>query len=161
MDSTAEFDALFRHEFPAVWRAVYLICQDRDRAQEITQDAFVQLFTHWKKVSRYERPGAWVRRVAIRLGVRAVRRERMRADAERALQLVPATESGVDVDVIRAVRQLSGMQRAAVVLFYLEDRSVDEVAGILDCSNATVRVHLHRARRRLAGLLGEDVLDVT
>jgi DNA-directed RNA polymerase specialized sigma24 family protein len=72
-DADLEFDWLFAEEFPAVMRSVYLIVHDLDRAEDITQDAFVQLLRHWKKVSRYDRPGAWVRRVAIRLAVQAAR----------------------------------------------------------------------------------------
>jgi RNA polymerase sigma factor (sigma-70 family) len=60
---------------------------------------------------------------------------------------------------MRAVRQLPGMQRAAVVLCYFEDLPLSEIADILRCSDATVRVHLHRARKRLAELLGEEVIE--
>jgi RNA polymerase sigma-70 factor (ECF subfamily) len=45
------------------------------------------------------------------------------------------------------------MQRAAVVLHYLEDLPTDEVARALGCRPATARVHLHRARIRLGELL--------
>ena len=47
-------------------------------------------------------------------------------------------------------------QRAAIVLHYYEDRPVAEIASILGCAEATARVHLHRGRKRLAELLGED-----
>jgi len=157
-DAGLQFDWLFADEFPAVMRAVYLIVHDQDRAEDITQDAFVQLLRHWKKVSRYDRPGAWVRRVAIRLAVDAVRRERVRALLERKVE-PPPIRGPVDVDVLRAVRQLPGMQRAAVVLCYFEDLPLSEIANILRCSDATVRVHLHRARKRLAELLGEEVIE--
>jgi RNA polymerase sigma-70 factor (ECF subfamily) len=157
-DADLEFDWLFANEFPAVMRAVHLIVHDLERAEDITQDAFVQLLRHWKKVSRYDRPGAWVRRVAIRLAMEAVRRERLRALLERKVA-PPPTRGPADVDVMRAVRQLTGMQRAAVVLFYFEDRPLSEIANILRCSEATVRVHLHRARKRLAAVLGEEVIE--
>jgi RNA polymerase sigma-70 factor, ECF subfamily len=153
-----EFDALFAREFPAVMRAVFLILNDHGRAEDITQDAFVQLLRHWKKVSKYDRPGAWVRRVAIRLAVDATRRERARAMLERQLE-PPAAPGPADVDLIRAVGLLRGMQRAVVVLFYFEDLPLAEIAGILHCSAATVAVHLHRARKRLAELLGEEVIE--
>jgi RNA polymerase sigma-70 factor (ECF subfamily) len=64
----------------------------------------------------------------------------------------------VDVDVVRAIARLSGYQRAAVALFYLEDRPVIEVADVLACSEVTAKVHLHRARKRLVELLGEREL---
>jgi RNA polymerase sigma factor (sigma-70 family) len=157
-DADLGFDWLFEAEFPAVMRTVYLIVHDRARAEDITQDAFVQLLRHWRKVSRYDRPGAWVRRVAIRLATDAVRRDRVRSLLERNVE-PPTTRGPVDVDVIRAVGRLGGMQRAAVVLFYFEDLPLSEIASILRCSEATVRVHLHRARKRLAELLGEEVIE--
>ena len=51
------------------------------------------------------------------------------------------------------------MQRAAVVLFYWEDRPVSEIAQTLEVSDSTVKQHLYRARHRLAELLGEEVSD--
>jgi RNA polymerase sigma-70 factor (ECF subfamily) len=154
----AEYDLLFSVEFPAVMRTVYLMLHDLEWAEDVTQDAFVQLLRHWKKVARYDRPGAWVRRVAIRLAVEALRRERLRSllerEAEPAIWPQPA-----DVDVIRAIKELPGMQRAAIVLFYFEDRPLAEISDILGCAEPTARVHLHRARKRLADLLGEEVSE--
>ena len=62
-------------------------------------------------------------------------------------------------DVLAAVRALPGQQRAVVVLFYFEDRPMPEVAEIVGCSVSTGWNHLHRARKRLATLLDEDVTD--
>ena len=158
MDSDTEFEWLFREEFPAVMRSVFLICHDASRSQDITQDAFVQLLRHWKKVSRYERPGAWVRRVAIRLTLQSVRKERLRSILEREVD-PPVPSGSVDVDVMKAIRTLPRMQRAAVVLFYFEDLPVGEIAEIMGCAPATARVHLHRARSRLGELLDEEVFE--
>src|SRR5215207_6060135 len=97
----AEFTAFFRTEFARVARTVYLIVNDRGHAEEIAQDAFVQLLDHWAKVSRYEQPGAWVRRVAIRLASRAAKRERMRGVMERrfrpAVTTLPPDEPAGEV----------------------------------------------------------------
>lgn len=133
-------------------RTVYLICRDRDLAEDIAQDAFVELFLRWHRVSRYDRPGAWVRRVAIRMTVRALHRQATRARAERAFP-VPAAEQAHDTEVMQAMRSLPPRQRAVVVLFYFEDAPVAEIADLLGCSAATARVHLHRARVRLGELL--------
>ena len=157
-EAASEFTWFFRAEYPAVVRTAYLVTHDREAAADIAQEAFTKLLVRWKRISKYDRPDAWVRRVAIRLAVRWARRER--------LQHAPTTEDssagipGADLDLLRAVRSLPGSQRAAVVLFYYEDRPVAEVAEILDCSTSTAKVHLHRARKRLAELLGEAVLDV-
>lgn len=153
--SDPEFDRLFHAEFPAVVRTVFLICHDYHRAQDLTQDAFVELLGNWDRVAGFERLGAWVRRVAIRLAVRSVRRDALRLRAERAASTAPLTEPG-DLDVLDAVKTLPVQQRAAVVLFYFEDAAVNEIADLLGCSPATARVHLHRARARLGQLLGDE-----
>ena len=62
-----------------------------------------------------------------------------------------------DIDLWNAVRTLPPRQRAVVALYYLEDMSVSEVADIVGCSQSTVSVHLHRARHRLAEIVGEGV----
>ncbi len=109
-------------------------------------------------ISHYERPDAWVRRVAIRMAIRADRRERLRPRLERELEATPLP-GPVDIDLLRAIHQLPTSQRAAVALFYLEDRPVSEVAQILACAEVTAKVHLHRARKRLADLLGDKRSD--
>jgi RNA polymerase sigma factor (sigma-70 family) len=150
---------LFREEFAAVVRTAFLILHDRQEAEDVAQEAFTQLLVHWRKVGRYERPEAWVRRVAIRLAARRLRREQLRAILHRSVD-PPVPTMPVDVDLLRALRALAPQQRAAVALFYLEDRPMAEIAQILGCSKATVKVHLFKARKRLAELLGEEHVDV-
>jgi len=149
-----EFSAFFRQEYVRVTKTVMFIVRDRDRAEDITQDAFVQLLKNWTKVSRYERPDAWVRRIAIRLAMRVVRRDRLWSVIKRDLRPSLPVEPR-DLDVFDAVHRLPGMQRAAIVLFNFEDRAIAEIAEILGCAEPTARVHLHRARKRLAEALDE------
>lgn len=154
-DLDERYEWFFRAEFPQVVRSAYLVLHDREAAHDAAQEAFVQLLRHWKKVSRYDKPEAWVRRVAIRIAVKAAKKQG---------RLSPFTEAedsttspgGADPDLLEAIGTLPGNQRAAVVLFYFEDRPVSEIAEILDCSPATAKVHLHRARKKLAALLGEE-----
>ena len=138
----------------------YLVIHDHARSEEIAQDAFVQLLRHWEKIRQYEFPEAWVRRVAIRLAIRDGQRERRRRILDRHIddmspQASPP-EPGIDPDLDAAVRSLSPRQRSVVVLFYFEDRPMDEIADIVGCSTSTGWVHLHRARKRLATLLSEE-----
>jgi RNA polymerase sigma factor (sigma-70 family) len=154
-DAPLEFTSFFRQEFDPVLRTVELILRDHGRAEELTQDAFIQLMRNWTKISLYQRPDAWVRRVAIHLALRALRRDRLwQVVRSRLLPTPPARPSRLDVD--GAIRQLPGSQRAAIVLHYYEDRPTAEVAAILGCSESTARVHLHHARKRLGELLLED-----
>jgi DNA-directed RNA polymerase specialized sigma24 family protein len=155
------FDAVFRAEYPRVLATARLVVSSREAAEDITQEAFARLFRHWRRVSDYERPDAWLRTVAVRLAIQHDRRERLRFFKERQADRtdVVSGDPGVGLDVWAAVRQLSVRQRAVVALHYLEDRPVEEVAEILGCRPSTASVHLHRARARLAELLGEEVAD--
>jgi DNA-directed RNA polymerase specialized sigma24 family protein len=119
----------------------------------------VQLFARWQRISRYDRPGAWVRRVAIRMAVRAERRDRLRAVLERPQERPFHDDSIPDVDLAVAIAALPLMQRTAIVLFYFEDLPVPEIAAIVRRAEATVRSDLLRARRRLADSLGEELKE--
>jgi RNA polymerase sigma-70 factor (ECF subfamily) len=159
----AEFTSLFRAEFPRVARTAYLILHDWQGAEDVAQQAFAQLFVHWKKVSTYDLPEAWVRRVAIRLAARTVRRDRVRGILHQQVE-APVPIPSPDLDLVHALKALPPKQRAAVALYYFEDRPVKEIADILACSESTAKAHLFKARGKLAHLLGEDegeVLDAT
>ena len=158
-DLEERYDWFFRGEYEAVLRTAFLIVGDREVARELTQETFIRLYRHWKKISRYDRPDAWVRQVVVRLGIQHLRRRKLQE------RWVPEATPQEPVDpaiwdLQGAVRSLPAMQRAATVLFYFEDRPSPEVAAILGCSESTVRVHLHKARRKLAELLGESRIDV-
>jgi RNA polymerase sigma factor (sigma-70 family) len=150
------FEMFFLAEHGSVLRTVRLILGDRQSAEDATQEAFYRLLVHWKKVSQYERPGAWVRRVAIRIAMRA--RRRRPDDVEPSHHEV---ESASRVDLQRALRLLSPAQRAVVVLYYYEDCPIGEVATLMEISEGAVKTHLHRARKNLAEALGEELNDVS
>jgi RNA polymerase sigma-70 factor, ECF subfamily len=150
----AEFDDVFRSEYPSVLKTVRFVLGEREAAEDVVQDAFSQLLVHWDKVSRYERPGAWVRRVALR---RALRWRTRRLAEAKIMKLAVSDEPSVasDPDLFRALCTLPATQRAAVLLHYLEDRPLAEVADLLGCAEGTAKAHLFRARQHLAKLLRE------
>ena len=162
MEADEEFRWLFVNDYPSVVRTTYLVLHDHARAEEIAQDAFVQLLRHWHKVGQYESPSAWLRRVAIRLAVKEARRAQRRlvlTRREHETPGAPATHATVEVDeeLVAAIRTLSPQQRSVVVLFYYEDRPMDQIAEILGCTPATGWVHLHKARKRLGAILETEV----
>ena len=150
------YAVFFQAEYRSVLRTAFLIVRDPQRAEDIAQDAFVQLYRHWRTVSRYERPDAWIRRVTIRLAVRDVKRAHAREVLEPTFPS-PSHSALPDLTVLDAVKQLPPMQRAAIALFYLEDRPVAEIAELLSISVSTCTVHLTRGRRRLADLLESEI----
>jgi RNA polymerase sigma-70 factor (ECF subfamily) len=156
--SEEEFRLLFDASFASVVRTVYRITGDRAVAEEVAQEAFIQLHLNWRKVRRYDSPAMWVRRVAIRKAQRERHRMWRRWEVERSTLRVAVVEAPADPDEVRAaVRALPFKQRAVVVLFYLEDRPMDEVAQLLNTSVSSGWSLLHVARKKLAVLLSEEV----
>jgi RNA polymerase sigma-70 factor (ECF subfamily) len=161
-EATVDFDDFFRLHYARIVRVVHGVTGDRARAEEVAQEAFVRVFQRWSRVSSYDRPDAWVRRVAVRLAVREARRDRLRTTLERRAPAArtPAVGGPLAEEPPAAfdhVRVLPRNQRVAIVLHYLDDLPVADVAAAMGCSEPTVRVHLHRGRRRLAELMSPEV----
>ncbi|MEO6910771.1 MAG: sigma-70 family RNA polymerase sigma factor, partial [Edaphobacter sp.] len=54
-----------------------------------------------------------------------------------------------NIDIARHLKALPEIQREVITLFYLQEKSIDDVAELLDLPSGTVKSHLHRARRAL------------
>lgn len=148
------FVGLFRAEYSAIVGLITVVVGDRAVAEDLTQDAFGQAHRHWDRIAGYERPGAWVRRVALNAALSWRRTRQREVRALRRLDTERLVEAPEVSEVWRAVAALPGQQRAAVALFYVEDRTTAEIADILGCSESTARVHLHRGRQALGIALG-------
>jgi len=157
--SESEYRDLFESTYPRLVRTLWFVVHDHELAQEIAQEAFVELYRQWSKVGGYDRPDLWVRRVALRRAQREAARavRRLRAERDSVAELAVSDPGLPDPALRAAVLALPPQQRAVVALYYLEDRPMQEVANLLGCSTATGFVHLHRARHRLAELLAEEV----
>ncbi len=154
-----EFTRLVETESRGLVAAVTAIVGDADRAEEIVQEAFVRCHLRWWRVARLDRPGAWVRRVAVNQAISVVRRRTVEV---RALARVAAQDiSGEgcadplaaveDHDVWAAVRLLPSEQAAAIALRYGADLGIDDIALALETSPAAVKSLLHRGRSALRG----------
>jgi RNA polymerase sigma-70 factor (ECF subfamily) len=149
-DPGHDFDQLFREEGQGVYRTMYAFTAGRaDIAEEATAEAFARAIA---RSSTIREPLRWIYRVAFRLARDELQRER-RAGGEVPESPAPAPEL---IGLMDALKRLSPNQRAAVVLRYVVDLDVPEVAQRMGVSAPTVRVHLHRARGRLRELLGAE-----
>jgi RNA polymerase sigma-70 factor (ECF subfamily) len=157
---TETFEDFFRREYHAVVALAFALTGRAAAAEELAQDAFLVTYRSWVKVSSYEMPAAFVRRVVANMSVSFRRRLAAEARAMTRVASRPAAWaaplSAPDADFWRSVRSLPRRQAQVLALRYLEDRSDAEIAHILGCSEATVRVHLHNGRSALALRLGID-----
>ncbi|MFF7221154.1 SigE family RNA polymerase sigma factor [Streptomyces massasporeus] len=138
---------------------------DRQRAEDLVQEALVKLWFAWPKITD-QAPEAYVRTVLVRLAARSARR---RWWGERPVEQLPDRAGPVDVSSAVAERsrlegalaQLSPKQRAAVVLRYYEDLPEAQVAQALGCPVGTARSHASRGVARLRQILSDAVRPVT
>ena len=143
-------EALFRAEYVKLVRALTLACGNADDAADAVQDAFVQAERHWRRVSTYDQPGAWLRRVAVnRLANRRRGDRRRQAFLDRTVAH-PIDNDVPDVDLQAALDALPRGQRLVVGLHYLADLPVEEVAEAMGISPGTVKSQLYDARNALA-----------
>jgi RNA polymerase sigma factor (sigma-70 family) len=148
-----DFDRLFRQDGPGVWRTIYAFTGGRrDVAEEAVAEAFARAIAHSGTIRD---PLAWIYRTAFRVASAELKRERRPAPSPD-----PASaELGDTGELMAALRKLSPMQRAAIVLRYEADLPIDEVAKRMGVASPTARVHLHRGRNRLRELLGSQEID--
>ena len=161
-DDFAEF---YEASYGRVVALVAAMVGDRHQAEDITQEAYARALTRWSRIARYDLPEAWVRRVALRLTIDSGRRMR-RAASLSALLAAGQRGRGQPRDPLAAtalsvaLMRLPLPQRQVLVLYYLADLPVDEIARDFGVSVGTVRTRLAAARHRLHRELGESDQEV-
>ena len=151
----ASLEALFWQSYASIVQALALAGGDLAAAEDATQEAFAQAWVRWDRISRYDNPGAWVRRVAINK-LRNAHRSRLRGEAavERIAYEVASTPlSEPESDLTGALQRLPYKQRLCAVLFYVDGLSTAEVARAMGISQGSVSQHLNRARTALRARL--------
>jgi RNA polymerase sigma-70 factor, ECF subfamily len=143
-------ERLYREQGDRIWRALLGFAGDPDVASDAEAEAFAQLLRRGAEVRDPER---WVWQAAFRIAAGELKaRRRPPPDlAEGAYELAMPS-----IELVNALRRLPNRQRSAVVLHYIADRPVREVAAILGMTSGSVKVHLSRGRLRLRTLLGDD-----
>lgn len=145
-----DFERVFREDGPGLWRTIYAFTGGRrDIAEDVTAEAFARAIAHGRTIRE---PLPWLYRTAFRLAQDELRKERRRSEPQIDAPSDPPEVAGL----MEALRRLSPNQRAAIVLRYEADLPTHEVARRMGIAQPTLRVHLHRGRKRLRELLGSE-----
>ena len=173
----AAFDVLVGRYQERVYRLAWSILRNGEDARDLSQEAFIRVWRAAGSFRGQARFSTWFYRILVNLCLDHRRRHRWwrfgsgSVDEEQPDTLVerlpdpgppPGAELGKEEMTRRvwaAVDRLSPRQRAAVVLQVQEELSTLEIATVLRCSEATVRVHLHRAVAALRKSVGTGSSD--
>jgi RNA polymerase sigma-70 factor (ECF subfamily) len=152
-----DFAEFYAATYPRLLAQLHAFVGDRAEAQDLVQEAYTRAYARWSKVSSFDDPIGWVRRVAWNLAVSRWRRAKRLLHVRRDLAGEDVQgPDGLSLDLARALRELSPTLRQAVVLHYLADLPVQEIAAFLGAPEGTVKARLHRARTTLSRLLSVD-----
>ncbi|GAA0238965.1 SigE family RNA polymerase sigma factor [Cryptosporangium japonicum] len=151
-----QFDEFYRRHYAIVAAQIALFLGDRAEAEDIAQEAFCRAWNRWSQVSGYDNPAGWVHTVSHRLAISRWRRLRtaLTHRLRHRSEVVPPPDPG-RVDLVSALATLPDAQRRVVVLHYLADLGVDEIAAREGVPVGTVKSWLHRGRTRLATALDQ------
>jgi RNA polymerase sigma-70 factor (ECF subfamily) len=151
------FEVFYRREYSRMVAIARALTRSGAAAEDLVQESFVSAHRHWDRVSTYDDPGAWVRRVLLN---RATSWHRNMGAEWRAISRLGAREpdslpelSPPATEVWDEVRRLPRRQAQATVLHYVDQLSVEEIGEVLGVSPGTVKSHLHRARSNLGQTL--------
>ncbi len=157
----AEFVALYQARFSDLAAQLYAYTGDTTEAQDLIQEAFLRAWERWPKISRYEDPAAWIRRVAWNL---ATSRHRRLAVRRRVAARTPPPEPvpALDADhvaLVDGLRRIGERQRRALILHYLADMPIADIARETGVPEGTVKSWLHRGRAELAKHLSDTDIE--
>jgi RNA polymerase sigma factor (sigma-70 family) len=158
VSADADFDAVFGDQYPKLVALGTALSGSREIAKELAQETMLRAYRHWEDVRRFDRPDAWLRKVMTNLVIDHHRSSTAEHSALGRLRQ-PVVEQGELGEWEGLVAGLPTRQRMIVTLFYGEDRSIDEIATLLEVSSGTVKAGLSRARRRLLRTLTMEVGD--
>lgn len=164
---TSCFASLFDRYGKQVYAWVCRVIQNREDAEELTEDVFVKAFQHLKSFRGESDFLTWLYRIAYNLSISAVRKKKVEYLAIEDSQLSNVSEEMIQdqlgqadsserLDLLDwALEQLPPDDRALILLFYKEDKSIEELAQITGLSIANIKVKLHRTRKKLYILMTE------
>lgn len=159
MRDAVAFDEFYRHTSVRMVRYGYAMTGDLGDAQDVVQEAYTRAWRQWRTVAAHPAPEAWVRLTVNRLAADRWRKLRgWRAALIKAGPPEPvAAPSETTVLLNTALRRLPVQLRQAVVLHYLFDMPVSDIAAEIGSPVGTVTSWLHRGRVELAAILsGSD-----
>lgn len=168
----ASFEALIKPHQTTIFNIAYRICENRNDAEDIAQDALVKAFCSISEFKGESKFSTWLYRIATNTALDAVKRRKRHMtesldskihtdDGEITLD-IPSSEPSpetraeskeIKIEVQRALNRLPEINRTIIILRDINGLAYNEIAEILGCSEGTVKSRLSRARQKLKEIL--------
>jgi RNA polymerase sigma factor (sigma-70 family) len=161
-DSTAFRELVERHKDYAFTVSLRIL-NNREEAEEAAQDAFVRAYNALATFNREAKFSTWLYRIVVNCALTVQQKRKMRTEDLENAKILRSPSDTVDGlkqkeqrhFIERALKLLSPDDVTMITLFYLRENSLEEIAESIGIETNTVKVKLHRARKRLAEAMQE------
>ncbi|MBN2181405.1 MAG: sigma-70 family RNA polymerase sigma factor [Sedimentisphaerales bacterium] len=169
-----EFKELIDNYSDTVLKTAARILGDIQQAQDVHQEVFLEIWRRWHKYNGQTNWDAYLYRTTVRTAIKFARNSRagqsiVRQSHEGHLTAEYAESPDMPDEPLRtaelrqklaaSLEKLPKRQAEVFVLSRMEGVSAEKIAEILGCSQKTVRVHLHRATRKLARQMSDYLIE--
>ena len=138
---------------------VALCCGDSCLADDIAQESYIKAYLSCDDLKDSEKFNSWINRIGYTTFLNHKRSEKINAGYDEVLYVPAADRADRAFDnqeLYKALNQLPAKERTSLLLYYMENYSIKEIAVIQDTSESAIKQHLLRGRNHLRGLLSND-----
>ena len=162
--NTTAFDQLVK-KYQSQIRRFFLnqTCGDSELSDDLAQDTFIKAYTNIASFKNLSSFSTWLYRIAYNIFYDYIRSQKETSDLDsREIDNIHYTEQenmGKKMDVYESLKVLKDVERTCITLFYMEDVSIEKIAGIMNCPVGTVKSHLSRGKEKMAKYLKQNGYD--
>jgi len=164
LKNTRAFDQLVK-KYQSQIRRFFLnqTCGDSELSDDLAQDTFIKAYTNLATFKNLSSFSTWLYRIAYNIFYDYIRSRKESADLDSRevdnIHHVEQENVGQNMDIYQSLKLLKDIERTCITLFYMEDTSIDKIAGIVGCPVGTVKSHLSRGKEKLANYLKQNGYD--
>ena len=161
--NTRAFDKLVR-KYQSPIRRFFLnkTCGDKELSDDLAQDTFLKAYTNLASFRNLANFSTWLYRIAYNVFydyIRSLKESQSIDDVEREVENLyhqHANDGSIKADVTQALGQLNPKERECIILFFMEERQIKEIADITGMPEGTVKSHLSRGKDKMTAFLKQN-----
>lgn len=164
LKNTKAFDQLVQ-KYQSPIRRFFLnqTCGDSELSDDLAQETFIKAYTSIASFKNLSSFSTWLYRIAYNVFYDYIRSRKETSDLDtREIDAINCTEQvniGQKMDIYKSLKTLKEVERTCITLFYMEDVSIDKIAGIIGIPVGTVKSHLSRGKEKLSTYLKQNGYD--
>ena len=164
LKNTKAFDPLVqKYQSPIRRFFLHLTCGNSDLSDDLAQDTFIKAYTNLASFRNLSSFSTWLYRIAYNVFYDYIRSRKETTDLDArevdTMNCIEQVNIGHKMDIYQSLKILKEVERTCITLFYMEDVSIDKIAGIMNIPAGTVKSHLSRGKEKLATYLKKNGYD--